>query len=71
MKTMLGEIFNYEPNVNLNTNMETVNIISSTIYDSYLKVIAKFKYLYKQGIKGIVKLTFINSNLSVNLSIDI
>ena len=60
MKTMLGEIFNYEPNVNLNTNMETVNIISSTIFDSYLKVISKFKYLYKQGIKGIVKLTFIN-----------
>ena len=44
--------------------METVNTISSTVYDSYLKVISKFKYLYKQGIKGIVKLTFINSNLN-------
>ena len=60
MKTMLGEIFNYEPNTYINTNMETVNIISSTIFDSYLKVISKFKYLYKQGIKDIIKLTFIN-----------
>ena len=64
MKTMLGEIFNYESNANIQTNMETVNIISSTVYDSYLKVISKFKYLYKQGIKSIVKLTFINSNLN-------
>ena len=64
MKTMLGEIFNYESNANIQTNMETVNIISSTVYDSYLKVISKFKYLYKQGINGIVKLIFINSNLN-------
>ena len=48
MKTMLGEIFNYEPNANIDTNMETVNIISSTIYDSYLKVISNFNiYIYK------------------------
>ena len=66
MKTMLGEIFNYEPNANIEVNMETVNVISSTIYDNYLKVIAKFKYLYKQGIKGIVKLTFINAGLNDN-----
>ena len=57
MKTMLGEIFNYEPNDKISTNMETVNLISSTVFNTYLKVIAKFKYLYKQGIKGIVKLT--------------
>jgi hypothetical protein len=62
MKTMLGEIFNYEPNDKISTNMETVNLISSTVFNTYLKVIAKFKYLYKQGIKGIVKLTFINAN---------
>jgi len=62
MKTMLGEIFNYEPNVKISTNMETVNLISSTVFNTYLKVIAKFKYLYKQGIKDIVKLTFINAN---------
>jgi hypothetical protein len=36
MKTMLGEIFNYESNANIHTNMETVNIISSTIYDSVM-----------------------------------
>ena len=49
MKTMLGEIFNYEPNANIQTNMETVNIISSTVYDSYLKVISKFKGLNSQN----------------------
>ena len=31
MKNLLGELFNYEPNVYMNTNMETVNVISNAI----------------------------------------
>jgi hypothetical protein len=60
MKKQLGELFNFEPNVNLNVNMETVNTIADSIYENYLKVQGKFKYAYKQGFYTVVKLTFIN-----------
>ena len=60
MKNNLGELFNYESNIKLNTNTETVNTIADVINETYLKIEKKFKRIYKQGFKTIVKLSFID-----------
>ena len=60
MKAKLGELYNYEPNIKLNTNMQTVNVISNAINNTYLKLQAKFKKIYKQGFQTVVKINFIN-----------
>ena len=61
MKNLLGELFNYEPNIYMNTNMETVNVISNAIFHNYLKIQKQFKHQYKQGFKTVVKMTFMDA----------
>jgi len=60
MKKFNGELFTFEPNVNINVNNETLHIIANKIFQLYTNIHTKFKRVYKQGFESVVKITFIN-----------
>jgi len=65
MKKRLGELFNFTTSHEIETNNDTVNLISQIVNDKYIFVQKKMKRKYKQGFETAVKLTFLKS-LEVN-----
>jgi hypothetical protein len=65
MKKRLGELFNFNSSHEIETNNDTVNLISQIVYNKFKFVEKKMKRKYKQGFEAAVKLTFLNS-LDVN-----
>ena len=65
MKNKLGELFNYEPSVNIEVNSQTANVIASTLYHEFMKLQSRFKHHYNQGFETVLKLSFLCSDLIV------
>jgi hypothetical protein len=62
MKKRLGELFNFTSSHDIETNVNTVDLISEIIYDKYYNFVRRqMKKKYKQGFETAIKLTFSNS----------
>jgi len=69
MKKRLGELFNFTSSHEIETNNNTVDLISEIVYDKYYKFVRKqMKKKYKQGFETAIKLTFTNSIDGIGVS---
>lgn len=58
MKKFNGEVFNYEPDVDIVINSQTIKLIATKIYEKYSNIYRSLQKIYSQGYYVNIKITF-------------
>jgi hypothetical protein len=58
MKKFNGELLTYEPDDNIEINEQTIDLITSTIYEKYTNIYRRLQKIYPQGYYANIKISY-------------